>query len=139
MIIGNGYLSIIVFRLSGPRFTQRRSIPSPSSSFFPTTTTLAVYEFLDFSITPFLSISLIWFSIHSFSFGDLCLSLQVVGISSINLIACSIRLQFPMSWSPLDTMSWNSLRISSISSGFLHFLTPISHLVYVVFFLHFDG
>src|ERR1043166_5876422 len=77
MMIGNGYLSTMVFLLSGPKFTQRRSIPSPSPSFFPTTTTLVVYGLLDFSITPFLSISLIWFSIHLFSFGDLCLSLQV--------------------------------------------------------------
>src|ERR1044071_1144441 len=96
IIIGNRYLLYIVFLLSGSKFTHRWSIPSPSPSFFPTTITLAVYGLLDFSITPFLSISLIWFSIHSFSFDDLCLSLQVVGISSVNLIVCSIRLQFPM-------------------------------------------
>src|ERR1043165_6394357 len=82
---GKGYLSVIVFLLSGPKFTHNRSIPFPSSSFFPTTTTLAVYGLLDFSITPFFNISFIWPSIHSFSFGDLGLSRHVVGTSSVSL------------------------------------------------------
>src|ERR1044071_8749194 len=102
-MIGRQYLSGMVFLLSGSKFTHNRSIPSPSPSFFPTTTTFAVYGLLDFLITPFFNISFIWTLIHSFSFGDLGLNLHVIGISSVSLIACSTMLQFPMSWSPFET------------------------------------